>query len=133
MVEDSDSDEYVACVDIKEQVCAVENPDRKDRLLVFMLLMLVTESHSGQLNTGATVNILHEESFKEICSEDSPPGWAMLKSAFTEEKPVGKNGKPLLSLPASEPLFGPTNHHGFSLRRTITGKAKQHHLKQNPF
>ncbi|CAH3013853.1 unnamed protein product [Porites evermanni] len=33
-VEDSDFDEYVACVDIKEQVCAVENPDRKDKLLV---------------------------------------------------------------------------------------------------
>ena len=27
VVEDSDSDEYVTCVDVKEQVCAVENPD----------------------------------------------------------------------------------------------------------
>jgi len=90
VVEDSDSDEYVACVDIKEQVCAVENPDHKDRLLVFMLLMLVTECHSGQLDTGDTVNTLHEESFKEICSEDSLPCWAMLKSAFTEENRLAR-------------------------------------------
>ena len=27
-----------ACVDVKEQVSAVENPDRKDKLLVVMLL-----------------------------------------------------------------------------------------------
>ena len=37
-VEDSDFDEYVACVDVKEQVCAVENLDRKDKLLAVMLL-----------------------------------------------------------------------------------------------
>lgn len=37
-VEDSDFDEYVACVDVKEQVCAVENPDHKDKLLAVMLL-----------------------------------------------------------------------------------------------
>lgn len=37
-VEDSDFDEYVACVDVKEQVCVVENPDHKDKLLVVMLL-----------------------------------------------------------------------------------------------
>ena len=37
-VEDSDFDEYVACVDVKEQVCALENPDRKEKMLAVMLL-----------------------------------------------------------------------------------------------
>ena len=36
-VEDSDFDEYVACVDVKEQVCAVEKPDHKGKLLAVML------------------------------------------------------------------------------------------------
>ena len=66
-VEDSDFDEYVACVDVKEQVCAVENLDRKDKLLAVMLL----NGHRVpfQLDTGATVNILPEESFKEVYGE----------------------------------------------------------------
>ena len=36
-VEDSGFDEYVACVDVKEQVCAMEKPDHKDKLLAVML------------------------------------------------------------------------------------------------
>ena len=61
-VEDSDFDEYVTCVNIKEQVCAVEKPDHKGKLLAVMLL----NGHRVpfQLDTGATVNILPEESFK---------------------------------------------------------------------
>ena len=68
-VEDSDFDEYVACVDVKEQVCTVENPDRKDKLFAVMLL----NGHQGpfQLDTGATVNILPEECFKEVYGEGS--------------------------------------------------------------
>ena len=92
-VEDSDFDEYVACVDIKEQVCAVENPDRKDKLLVVMLL----NGHRVpfQLDTGAAVNILPEESSKEVYGEGS---LSLLDNADitlvmynkTEEKPIGK-------------------------------------------
>jgi len=37
-VEVSHFDKYVACVDVKEQVCSVENPNRKDKLLAVMLL-----------------------------------------------------------------------------------------------
>ena len=129
-VEDSDFDEYVACVDMKEQVCAVENPDRKDKLLVVMLL----NGHRVpfQLDTGATVNILPEESFKEVYGEGS---LSLLDNADitlvmynkTEEKPIGKKrvqvvnprngrkysvefvvaqgkGKPLLGLRASEQM-----------------------------
>ena len=61
-VEDSDFDEYVTCVNIKEQVCAVEKPDHKGKLLAVMLW----NGHRVpfQLDTGATVNILPEESFK---------------------------------------------------------------------
>ena len=129
-VEDSDFDEYVACVDVKEQVCAVENPNRKDKLLAVMLL----NGHRipFQLDTGATVNILPEESFKEVYGEGS---LSLLDNADvtlvmynrTEEKPIGKKrvqvvnprngrkysvefvvvkgkGKPLLGLRASEQM-----------------------------
>ena len=129
-VEDSDFDEYVACVDVKEHVCAVENPDRKDKLLAVMLL----NGHRVpfQLDTGATVNILPEESFKEVYGEGS---LSLLDNADvtlvmynkTEEKPIGKKrvqvvnprngrkysvefvvvkgkGKPLLGLRASEQM-----------------------------
>ena len=129
-VEDSDFDEYVACVDVKEQVCAVENPDRKDKLLVVMLL----NGHRVpfRLDTGARVNILPEESFKEVYGEGS---LSLLDNADitlvmynkTEEKPIGKKrvqvvnprngrkysvefvvvkgkGKPLLGLRASEQM-----------------------------
>ena len=120
-VEDSRFDEYVACVDVKEQICAVKNPDRKEKLLVVMLL-----------NGHFTVNILAEESFKEVYDEDSLP---LLDNAEvtlvmynkTEEKPIGKKrvqvvnprngrkynvefvavkgkGKPLLGLRASEQM-----------------------------
>ena len=70
-MEDSDFDEYVACVDVKEQVCTVEKPDHKDKLLALMLL----NGHRVpfQLDAGATVNILPEESFKEVYVEDSLP------------------------------------------------------------
>jgi len=37
-VEDSDFEKYAACVDVKEQVFAEENPDRKDKLPAVMLL-----------------------------------------------------------------------------------------------
>ena len=129
-VEDSDFDEYVACVDVKEQVCAVENPDRKDKLPAVMLL----NGHRVpfQLDTGAMVNILPEESFKEVYGEAS---LSLLDNADvtlvmynkTEEKPIGKKrvqvvnprngrkysvefvvvagkGKPLLGLRASEQM-----------------------------
>ena len=84
-------DEYVAC-DVKEQVCAVENPDRKDKLLAVMLL----NSHRVpfQLDTGATVNILPEESFKEVFGEGSlsllDNADATLVMCNKTEKPIGK-------------------------------------------
>ena len=54
-VEDCDFDEYVACVDVKEQVCAVEKPDQKGKLLAVMLL----NGHRVpfQLDTGAVSDI----------------------------------------------------------------------------
>ena len=65
------TDEYVAFVDVKEQVCAVEKPDHKDKLLAVMLL----NGHwvPFQLDTGATVSLLPEESLKEVNGEDSRP------------------------------------------------------------
>ncbi|KAK2549422.1 LINE-1 retrotransposable element ORF2 protein [Acropora cervicornis] len=92
-VEDSDFDEYVACVDVKEHVCAVENPNRKDTLLAVMLLNGYRVPF--QLDTGATVNILPEVSFKEVYGEGS---LSLLDNADmhvvmynrTEEKPIGK-------------------------------------------
>ena len=129
-VEDPDFDEYVACVDVKEHVCAVENPNRKDKLLAVMLL----NGHRVpfQLDTGATVNILPEASLEEVYGEDS---LSLLDNADvtlvmynrTEEKPIGKKrvqvvnprnrrkyreefvvvkgkGKPLLGLGASEQM-----------------------------
>ena len=92
-VEDSDFEEYVACVDVKEHICAVENPNRKDKLLAVMLL----NGHRVpfQLDTGATVNILPEASFEEVYGEDS---LSLLDNADVtlvmynraEEKPIGK-------------------------------------------
>ena len=92
-VEDSYFDEYVACVDVKEQVCAVENPDRKDKLLAVMLL----NRHRVplQLDTGATVNILPKESFKEVYGKGSLSSLDTAEVTLviykkTEEKPLGK-------------------------------------------
>ena len=99
-VEDSDFDEYVACVDVKEQVCAVENPSPKDKLLAVMLL----NGHRVplQLDTGATVNIVPEESFKEVYGEGS---LSLLDNADVtlvmynriEEKPIGKKGTQVMN------------------------------------
>ena len=92
-VEDSDFDEYVARADVKEQLCAVEKPDHKSKLLAVILL----NGHwvPFQLDTGATANILPEESFKEVYGEDS---LSLLDNAEvtlviynkTEEKPIDK-------------------------------------------
>lgn len=99
-MEDSDFDEYVACVDVKEQVCAVENPSPKDKLLAVMLL----NGHRVpfQLDTGATVNIVPEESFKEVYGEGS---LSLLDNADVtlvmynriEEKPIGKKGTQVMN------------------------------------
>ena len=92
-VKDSDFDEHVACVDVKEQVCAVEKADHKGKLLAVILL----NGHrvKFQLDTVATMNILPEESFKAVYGEDS---LSLLDNAEvtlvmynkTEEKPIGK-------------------------------------------
>ena len=89
----SDFDEYVDCVDVKEQVCAVEKPELKEKLLAVILL----NSHRVpfQLDTGATVNIVPKVSFKEVCGEDMS---TLLDNAEvtlvmyneTDEKPIGK-------------------------------------------
>ena len=108
----------------------MEKPDHKGKLLAVMLL----NGHRVpfQLDSGATVNILPEESFKEVYGEDS---LSLLDNAEvtlvmynkTEEKPIGKKrvqvvnprngrkysvefvvvkgkGKPLLGLRASEQM-----------------------------
>ena len=106
-MEDSDFDQYVACVDVKEQVCAVEKPDHKDKLLAAMLF----NGHRVpfQLDTGATVNILPEESFKEVYGEES---LSLLDNAEvtlvmynkTEEKPIGKKRVQFVNPRASEQM-----------------------------
>lgn len=62
-VEDSDSDEYVASVDVKERVCAVDGQYRKDKL--FATMVLNDQEVQFQLDSGATVNIIPEETFKQ--------------------------------------------------------------------
>ena len=128
-MEDSKFDEYVACVDFKVQVCAVENPDHKDKLLAVMAL----NGHRVlfQLDTGATVNILPAESFKEVYGEGSlsllDNTEVTLVMYNKTEKPIGKKrvqvvnprirrkysvefvvvkgkGKPLLGSQASEQM-----------------------------
>ena len=72
----------------------MEKPDHKGKLLAVMLL----NGHRVpfQLDTGATVNILPEESFKvEVDGEDSlsPLDNAEVTLVMynnTEEKPIGK-------------------------------------------
>jgi len=129
-VEDSDSDEYVASVDVKERVCAVDGQYRKNKL--FATMVLNGQQVQFQLDSGATVNILPEETFKQLYGED---GVSLLDDAEvtlirynkTEEKPLGKkrvrvvnpkngkkysvefvvvkgNCKPLLGLRASEQM-----------------------------
>ena len=108
----------------------MENPDRKDKLLAVMLLNC--HRVPFQLDTGATVNILPEESFKDVYGKGS---LSLLDNAEvtlvmynkTEEESMGKKrvqaepqkwkkysvefvvvkgkGKPLHS--------GPTKHHGY--------------------
>ena len=129
-VEDSDSDEYVASVDVKERVCAVEDRYRKDKL--FATMELNDQQVQFQLDSGATVNILPVETFKQLYGEDSVPlldnaEVTLIMYNKTEEKPLGKkrvrvvnpkNGKkysvefvvvkgkckPLLGLRASEQM-----------------------------
>ena len=93
MVENSDSDEYVASIDIKERMCVVEDQQQRNKLCATMLL----NGHKVlfQLDDGATVNNLPEETYKDIYGEDSI---ALLDKAEvtllvynkTEEKPLGK-------------------------------------------
>ena len=129
-VGDSDSDEYVASVDVKERVCSVEDRYRKDKL--FATMELNDQQVQFQLDSGATVNILPEETFKQLYGEDSVPlldnaEVTLIMYNKTEEKPLGKkrvrvvnpkNGKkysvefvvvkgkckPLLGLRASEQM-----------------------------
>ena len=130
VVENSDSDEYVASIDVKERVCAVEDQQQRDKLFATMLLN--DHKVQFQLDSGATVNILPEETYKHIYGEDS---LALLDKAEvtllmynkTEVKPLGKkrvrivnpknskkysvefvvikgSSKPLLGLRASEQM-----------------------------
>ena len=129
-VEDSDSDEYVASVDVKERVCAVEGQLRKDKLFATMLLN--GQQVQFQLDSGTTVNILPEETFKQLFGKDSVPlldnaEVTLLMYNKTEVKPLGKkrvrvvnpkngkrysvefmvtkgNSRPLLGLRASEQM-----------------------------
>ena len=133
---------------------------RKDKLLAVMLL----NGHRVpfQLDTGATVNILPEETFKEIYGDDSLP---LLDNAEvtlvmyneTEEKPIGKkrvrvvnprNGrkysvefvvvkgtcKPLLGFRASEQMqLISVVRQTFWLFNLKNHHRAVHHLQQSPF
>lgn len=91
--EDSNSDEYVASVYVKERVWAVENQRQKDRLFATMLLN--GQQVQFELGSGATVNILPEETFKQLYGEDREPlqDYAeviLIMYNKTGEKPIGK-------------------------------------------
>ncbi|KAL9972700.1 hypothetical protein ACROYT_G019060 [Oculina patagonica] len=60
-----------ASVDVKKPVCAVENQYQKDKL--FATMVLNDQQAQFQLDSGATVNILPEETFKQLYGEDSVP------------------------------------------------------------
>ena len=71
----------------------MENPDRKEKLLAAMLL----NGHRVpfQMDTGAAMNILPEESFKEVYGEGSLSlldyaSVTLVMYNKTEEKPIGK-------------------------------------------
>ena len=93
-VEDSHSDEYVASVDVKERVCAVEDRYRKDKL--FAAMELNDQQVQFQLGNGVTVNIIPEETFKQLYGDDSVPVLdnaevTLIMYNKTEEKPLARN------------------------------------------
>lgn len=73
-------------------MCAVENQYRKDKL--FATMVLNDQQVQFQLDTGATVNILPEETFKQPYGEDSVPlldnTEVTLIMYNKTEKPLGK-------------------------------------------
>ena len=80
-------------VSMSRNKSAVEKPDHKEKMLAVMLL----NGHRVplRLDTGATVNIVPEKSFKEVYGEDSLPlldnaEVILVRYNKTEEKPIGK-------------------------------------------
>ena len=78
---------------MKERVCAVEHRYQKDKL--FATMELNDQEVQFQLDSGATVNILPEETFKQLYGEDSVPlldnaEVTLIMYNKTEEKPLGK-------------------------------------------
>lgn len=57
-VEETDSDEYIPCVEVKEGICAVSVNGNKDK--VFAAMLLNGRDIRFQLDSGATVNIISE-------------------------------------------------------------------------
>ena len=90
---DSDSDEYVAYVEVQETVSAVDDGKHSNKLLATMILNGVEVKF--QLDSGATVNLMPEEIYKRVYGEESMASLdktdvTLVMYNKAEEKPVGK-------------------------------------------
>ena len=92
-VEDVDSDEYIACVELRKSVCAVEVNQNKDKVFATMLL---NDRHIRfQLDSGATVNVISQNDYSEAYGKESLLSLETTNATLvmfnkSEEKPLGK-------------------------------------------
>lgn len=92
-VQDVDSDEYIACVELKESVYAVEVSQNKDKVFATMLL---NDRHIRfQLDTGATVNVISQNDYSEAYAKESllsleTTNATLVMHDKSEEKPLGR-------------------------------------------
>ena len=92
--EDTESDEYVACMNVKEDICATDD-ERKGAGKLFATMVLNDHEVCFQLDSGATVNILPEEIIRKVYGKENPPalanaGVTLVMYNKTEETPLGK-------------------------------------------
>ena len=92
-VQDVDSDEYIAFVELKESVYAVEVSQNNDKVFATMLL---NDRHIRfQLGSGATVNVISQNDYSEAYDKESLLSLETRNATLvmynkSEEKPLGR-------------------------------------------
>ena len=92
-VQDLDSNKYIACVELKESVYAVEVSQNKDKVFATMLL---NDRHIRfQLDNGATVNVISQNDYSEVYGKESLLSLETTSATLamynkSEEKPLGR-------------------------------------------
>ena len=91
--QDSDSDEYVAILENEEWIDTVHNEEHPNKVFVTLAINSVEEKF--QLDSGATVNVLSEETLKRLCgiteaSKLDKCNKTLVMYNKSQVKPIGK-------------------------------------------